>query len=113
MLRNFTKVNITKAFIRSTRRNISTTSKLNDIFKVQSEKDFEERVLNSKKVIIVDFMATWCNPCKFNTSNLLRLFNNIIKFILGKLLTPRIETIATENKDKVDLAKVIIIKISD
>jgi thioredoxin 1 len=45
-------------------------------------------VLNSKKVVIVDFMATWCNPCK--------------------LLTPRIETIATENKDKVDLAKVNI-----
>lgn len=86
MLRSITRINITKALIQSSQRNISTTSRFNEIFKVQSEKDFEDRVLKSKKVIIVDFMATWCNPCK--------------------MLTPRIEKIADENKDKVDLAKV-------
>lgn len=86
MLRSITKLNITKTLVQLSQRNVSTTSRLNEIFKVQSEKDFEDRVLNAKKVIIVDFMATWCGPCR--------------------LLTPRIEKIAEENKDKVDLAKV-------
>lgn len=86
MIRNITKFNITRSLIKSLQRNITTTSQLNEIFKVQDEKDFEERVLKSKRVVIVDFMALWCGPCK--------------------LLTPRIESVINENKDKVSLAKV-------
>ena len=86
MIRNITRFNITRSLVKSVQRNITTTSQLHDIFKVQDEKDFEERVLKSKKVVIVDFMALWCGPCK--------------------LLTPRIESVINENKDKVSLAKV-------
>ena len=86
MLRNIAKLNITQSNIGSATRNISTTSKLLDIFKVQDEQDFEKRVINSKNVVVVDFMATWCNPCK--------------------LLGPRIETVINEHKGKVSLAKV-------
>lgn len=86
MIRNITNFNITRSLIKSLQRNITTTSQLNEIFKVQDEKDFEERVLKSKRVVIVDFMALWCGPCK--------------------LLTPRIESVINENKDKVSLAKV-------
>ncbi|CAG9800751.1 unnamed protein product [Chironomus riparius] len=93
MLRNITKLNITKSIIGSARRNVSTTSRLSDIFKVQDEQDFEKRVINSKNVVVVDFMATWCNPCK--------------------LLGPRIETVINEHQGKVSLAKVDIDELTD
>ncbi|XP_014470212.1 PREDICTED: thioredoxin, mitochondrial [Dinoponera quadriceps] len=57
-------------------------------FKVQDLKDFDERVKNSKVPVIVDFFATWCNPCR--------------------MLTPRIETIVAEKQGKILLAKVDI-----
>lgn len=38
--------------------NLSTTSKNYESFKVQDLKDFNERVKNSKKPVIVDFFAT-------------------------------------------------------
>lgn len=91
MIRNITRFSITKSLINTVQRNITTTSRLHEIFKIQDEKDFEERVIKSKRVVIVDFMALWCGPCK--------------------LLTPRIESVINENKDKVSLAKVINKKI--
>jgi len=68
---------------------------LNEIFKIQSLEDFKEKVeLKSKgQVVIVDFFATWCGPCK--------------------MLTPRIEAVIGENKGKVSLAKVDIDEYTD
>ncbi|XP_073968719.1 thioredoxin, mitochondrial-like [Rhodnius prolixus] len=73
--------------------NLSTTSKNYESFKVQDLKDFNERVKNSKKPVIVDFFATWCNPCK--------------------ALTPRIENVIAEKKGEVILAKVDIDEHTD
>ncbi|KAL6260012.1 hypothetical protein P5V15_009919 [Pogonomyrmex californicus] len=62
-------------------------------FKIQDHKDFHERVMNSKVPVIVDFFATWCNPCR--------------------MLTPRIETVIAEKQGKILLAKVDIDENTD
>lgn len=68
-------------------KSISTTSTRREIFKIQDENDFNDRVLKEqKKLTICQFTATWCGPCK--------------------LMSPRIESVVNENKDKVSLAKV-------
>ncbi|CAD6201390.1 GSCOCG00000193001-RA-CDS [Cotesia congregata] len=63
-------------------------SSVSPAFKVQDDKDFTERVKNSKVPVIVDFFATWCNPCR--------------------LLTPRLESVIAEKQGKILLAKVDI-----
>ncbi|PSN56985.1 Thioredoxin [Blattella germanica] len=74
-------------------RSISSSNVRNDSFKVQDVKDFQERVKNSKVPVIVDFFATWCNPCR--------------------MLTPRLESVIAEKKGEVLLAKVDIDENTD
>ncbi|XP_023936400.1 thioredoxin, mitochondrial [Bicyclus anynana] len=74
-------------------RNLTVSSPTYDIIKIQSTDDFKAKVINSKTPVVVDFFATWCNPCK--------------------LLTPRLESIISESKGKVILAKVDIDEQTD
>ncbi|XP_026762457.1 thioredoxin, mitochondrial [Galleria mellonella] len=93
--------NISNLFIRNSNiyknshlvRKFSVTSVKGDIVKIQSIDDFKEKVINSKVPVVVDFFATWCNPCR--------------------LLTPRLESVISESKGKVVLAKVDIDEQSD
>lgn len=39
-------------------RTVTTTVRLQEIFKIQSMEEFDEKVRNSKKPVIVDFFAT-------------------------------------------------------
>uniref|UniRef100_UPI00358DD9E2 thioredoxin, mitochondrial n=1 Tax=Myxine glutinosa TaxID=7769 RepID=UPI00358DD9E2 len=69
-------------------RPISTTATRRVIFNIQDGNDFEERVVNSKKPVVVDFHAKWCGPCK----------------VLG----PRLEKMIAKQDGKVVMAKVDI-----
>jgi len=51
-----------------------------------SDKDFEEKVVKGKGVVMVDFYADWCGPCK--------------------LAAPIIEELSEEYKGKVVVGKV-------
>lgn len=70
-----------------------STQFLSNIFNIQDDKDFKERVLNSNKPVVVDFHATWCQPCK--------------------ILAPRLEQILATYEGKADFAKVDIDKHTD
>ena len=51
-----------------------------------NEKNFEEEVLKSDKMVLIDFYADWCGPCKS--------------------LVPTLEKFAEENKDTVKVVKI-------
>ena len=40
-----------------------------------TQANFEEEVLKSNKITIVDFFATWCGPCQAFTKNLQQIEN--------------------------------------
>jgi thioredoxin 1 len=53
-----------------------------------TDDSFDNDVLKSDKVVVVDFWATWCGPCK--------------------MVAPVLDEIAGENKDKLTVAKLDI-----
>ena len=53
-----------------------------------TKNDFEREVLNSDKKVLVDFWATWCNPCK--------------------MMLPVLEQLSKEVGDEIKIAKINI-----
>ena len=64
--------------ISNIKENVEVVQRTNEIKHITGE-NFEKEVLNSDRIVIVDFWATWCGPCQ--------------------KLTPVLEKIAKENKD--------------
>lgn len=56
--------------------------------KVLNNSQFYDKVRGTDKLVVVDFFATWCGPCK--------------------MLTPIFESLSKEMSDKVDFAKIDI-----
>ncbi|RTK95051.1 redoxin domain-containing protein [Candidatus Saccharibacteria bacterium] len=58
------------------------------LYNITTRKEFEEKVLKSKKVVLVDFWAAWCPPCL--------------------AMAPVLHDVAEENDDLMDVVKVDI-----
>lgn len=58
IIRNVPLKNLVKNALNANVRCLGVTSTLNGTFKVQDDKDFLEKVENSKEPVIVDFFAT-------------------------------------------------------
>lgn len=51
-----------------------------------TDENFQEEALNCKQLVLVDFYADWCGPCK--------------------MMGPVIEDLAVENKDSAKIGKI-------
>jgi thioredoxin 1 len=58
------------------------------LYNITSKKEFAEKVLNSNKVVLVDFWAAWCPPCR--------------------AMAPILQEAAEENDELMDVVKVDI-----
>ncbi len=58
------------------------------LYNITTKQEFEEKVLRSSKVVLVDFWAAWCPPCL--------------------AMAPTLHTVAEELDEEVDIVKVDI-----
>lgn len=56
-----------------------------EVEKINTKEDFKKKVLENSKIVLVDFYADWCGPCK--------------------MLSPIVDEVAQEN-DEIKVAKV-------
>ncbi|KAL1458000.1 hypothetical protein WDU94_008177 [Cyamophila willieti] len=93
-----TAVRSTPPSRQSNRKQESATGKRdktggNSCFHIQDRQEFENKVEKASTPVIIDFHATWCDPCK--------------------TLAPRLETLIQRMNGKVKLAKVDIDEMTD
>lgn len=69
-------------------RNFHKSDQLMDVFEIQNEDEFKNKVMRNSLPVIVNFHADWCEPCHS--------------------LRPLLNKIATENVGRLHLAEVMV-----
>lgn len=62
-----------------------------------NEKEFEKRVKASNKIVLVDFFATWCGPCK--------MLAPILQDVLNELDENKFDIVKIDVDQSEDLAR--------
>ncbi|XP_060046912.1 thioredoxin, mitochondrial-like [Erinaceus europaeus] len=76
------------AVIPSQVRSVFTTKVSTTTFNIQDGPNFQDRVVDSERPVVVDFHTQWCGPCR--------------------ILSPRLEKMVAKQQGKVVMAKVDI-----
>lgn len=50
-----------------------------------TDTNFEEKVLKSDKLVVVDFFATWCGPCQMMAPNIEEIAEEMSGIVIGKM----------------------------
>lgn len=50
-----------------------------------TDANFEEKVLKSNKLVVVDFFATWCGPCQMMAPNIEEIAEEMSDIAIGKM----------------------------
>lgn len=61
-----------------------------------NEKDFEEVVINNEGVVLVDFWATWCGPCKMIAPIIEQISEEMENVKIAKVDVDENETLANK-----------------
>ena len=56
-----------------------------NMLKHVDENNFEKEIIDAKKVILVDFFATWCGPCQLLGPILEKISNSRAEFDIAKV----------------------------
>lgn len=84
---------VVRRYLETGVRHMCAKANTDFIINIQDEEDFEKKVMQSSKPVVVDFHAHWCGPCK--------------------LLGPRLESLIASKKGKVVLAKVDVDELGE
>nr|BAN67618.1 thioredoxin [Polypedilum vanderplanki] len=90
------------------RRNITATAKLPYIFKIEDEREFNDKVLNARTPVIVEFFAKWCNLCKMQKPKA----EQVVKEFDGKVSLAEVDIDETkEIKEKYGIKTVPVLAV--
>lgn len=80
-------------------RTLSTSSRrFGEIFNIQDTKDFETKVLKSKDIVVVDFYADWCGPCRLLAPKLETRIGDEKNVHLAKINVDNLEELAAQHQ---------------
>lgn len=80
-------------------RSLSTSARrFGQIFNIQDAKDFEAKVLRSKDVVVVDFYADWCGPCRLLAPKLETRIGREKNVHLAKINVDNLDEIAAQHE---------------